>query len=155
MFFLTCVWISPGKKSPKLSNVKLTLALAESNENCQTLVTIKEFIKISQETILTSMSPNDKSLKKNMVVLSQYVLTTHGYHILIIFAIIWVNPLLVTLQCYITWKYTKTYSTFGRWSMHIPLVLLQCFITWNYLKAYTTFDGWSMHLQNMFIQKFP
>ena len=64
MFFLTCVWISPGKKSPKLSNVKLTLALAESNENCQTLVTIKELIKTSQEIEqenLTSLSPSQKS----------------------------------------------------------------------------------------------
>ena len=125
MFFLTCVWISPGKKSPKLSNVKLTLALAESNENCQTLVTIKEFIKISQETILTSLSPNDKSLKKNMVVLSQYVLTTHGYHILIIFAIIWVNPLLVTLQCFITGKHTKAYFTFDGLSMHLQIMFPQ------------------------------
>ena len=42
--FLTCVWISPGKKSPRLSSVKLTLALAGSKENCQTVVAIKEFI---------------------------------------------------------------------------------------------------------------
>ena len=32
ILFHTCVWISPGKKSWKLSNVKLTLALAESKQ---------------------------------------------------------------------------------------------------------------------------
>ena len=63
MFFLTCVWISPGKKSPKLSNVKLTLALAESNENCQTLVTIKEFVKISQEIGQENIDKPESKLK--------------------------------------------------------------------------------------------